>query len=508
MSRTIIIAGGGPAGLMLACELRLAGVEAIVLEPRTERPEMSPGMAVHGRTLELFRQRGLYDRIDPEDIWAWPRTPFALLWLDMTGAAETDYTYAFPQWRTERLLLERALELGADLRTGHELVSFAEHATGVTVVAQGPGGALQLHGDYLVGCDGAGSRVRELAGITFPASSDTYHGVFGDMEVSDDLDDAFSVGVHESGVFGALPLNAEILRLMTLEFGVEPPPGDVPVTEEELLDSIERTSGRRPKVGKMRWLSRFGGPTRLAGSYRAGRVFLVGDAAHSLFISGSQGLNTSLHDATNLGWKLAAAVNGWAPPGLLDSYEAERHPVGKRMVWHASASVAMLHPLERVGPLRELVTRLLGFEDANRHMLRIPTDVRYPMGDGRPGGPDAGAAHPLLGGVVPDVPLVTGGGIDSVAQTLRTGRGVLLDVSGGAADLEQAEGWANRVDVVTAARSDELGAAVVLIRPDGYVAHADATGDDREGLHAALTTWFGAPTPMLAASVTPGTAAG
>jgi 3-(3-hydroxy-phenyl)propionate hydroxylase len=497
MSDTVIIAGGGPAGLMLACELRLAGAPATVLEPRTERPEMSAGMAIHGRTLETFRRRGLAGRIRDEDISQWPLTPFALLWLDMSAAPDIDHTYAFPQWRTERLLAGRAAELGADIRAGHELVGLRQDETGVTVDARSGAGSYQLRGAYLVGCDGRESRVRELAGIEFPARGDTYHGMFGDLVISPDIDDQFSAVIQDGGVFGAMPLDARILRLMTLEFGVEPPAAGTPVTEDELMDAIERISGHRPAVRGLRAMSRFGGPTRLAASYRAGRVFLAGDAAHSLFISGTQGLHTSIHDAVNLGWKLAAAVTGWAPDGLLDSYQAERLPVGERMAWHAHASLAMLHPLGRVSQLRELVSRLLTFEDANRHLLRMTTEVAYSWPDtvtaaGVP-------AHPLLGRMVPEVAVGAADGTDPVDRALRAGRGVLLDLSGGAADISGAAAWAGRVDIAAVAPAPGLDAASLLIRPDGYVAYA-GTDPDSAGLSTALATWFGEPALATAGS--------
>jgi 2-polyprenyl-6-methoxyphenol hydroxylase-like FAD-dependent oxidoreductase len=487
MTGTVLIAGGGPTGLMLAAELRLGGVDAIVVEPRTERPEASAGMAIHGRTLELFGHRGFRDRIEPGTIFPWPRTPFSLLWLNMTDAAERDHTYAFPQWRTERLLLEQATAAGADLRTGHELVGLSQDAAGVLAEIAGPAGTYLQRADYLVGADGADSRVRALAGIAFNVVGEGYYGLYGDMEMVPGQ--VFDAGVHPGGVFGAMPLNAEVIRLMTLEFGAGPPAADQSVTTAELAAAIGRVAGTAPELGPMRTLARFGAPTRLAEEYRAGRVFLAGDAAHSMFISGTQALNTGIHDAMNLGWKLAATLNGWAPDGLLDTYHAERFGAGERMTWHAHASMALLHPLDRVGQLRNLVGRMLEFEDVNRHFLRITTQVRYPMGAADPG---AAGVHPLLGQSIPAVPLVTEGGVDSVSAALTTGRPVLLNLTGHPAD-SLVEGWQDRVDVVTAKPSPELAAATLLVRPDGYVCYADAVGVDRGALAAALRRWFGDP---------------
>jgi 2-polyprenyl-6-methoxyphenol hydroxylase-like FAD-dependent oxidoreductase len=481
---TVVIAGGGPTGLMLACELRLANVPVLILERRTHRAEVSQGMAIHGRTLEVLRWRGLADRIGAQDIFAWPRTPFALLWLDMATAREEDYTYAFPQWRLERLLAERAVELGADIRPGHEVTGVRQDDAGVDVIARDDEGEHRFRGRYLVGCDGVESRVRELAGIGFPAMSVGYAGLLGDMELTEDADRVFDAGVHPGGMFGAIPLAADIVRLMTIEFDVARPADDVPVTEDELAATIRTLTGQTPRLGKFRWLSRFGGPTSLADGYRAGRVFLAGDAAHSLFISGTQGINTGVQDAINLGWKLAADINGWAPPDLLDTYHAERRPVGERVGGHAVASMALLHPIERVSQLRDVVARLLEFEDVNRYLLEITATDRYPVEAQESAGTPT---HPLAGGTLAGVPEAAA---DGVARALRAGRGVLL-VPDTAPD--DAAGWADRVDVVTAPPVPDAGAVTILVRPDGHVAHADVDGTDHAGLRAALSRWFGEP---------------
>jgi 2-polyprenyl-6-methoxyphenol hydroxylase-like FAD-dependent oxidoreductase len=492
MEDRVVIVGGGPAGLMLACELGLMGVDTVVLERIPEPDENSQGMAVHGRSLEVFRQRGLADRIRKEDMFPWPRTPFAFFWLDLDGVGEQDYTYAFPQWRTERLLEDRARELGVDIRRGHEMVGFRQDATGVTVEVVSAAGEDRLRCGFLVGCDGAESGVRELAGIEFEASGLTYYGVLGDVTLSGGgPHEEFKTGLFQEGMFGALPLQPGMLRLMTIEFGTEGPGRDTPVTADELRASIGRVTGTEPEVEGVRWLSRFGGATRHARRYREGRVLLAGDAAHVLYISGTQGLNAGIQDAVNLGWKLAAEIQGWAPDGLLDTYHGERHPVGKRICMHARAQMALMHPLDQVTPLRELVGELLEIDAVNRFLLELPTATHYPMPV-----PDAsadGEPHPLLGRPIPDVPLVTDGGPDGAAAALRTGRGVLLDMSGSAADLDEIGAWAGRVGVVTAKPTRELDAAVVLVRPDGRVAYADRTGVDGKGLRSALTTWFGEP---------------
>jgi 2-polyprenyl-6-methoxyphenol hydroxylase-like FAD-dependent oxidoreductase len=483
MSSTVIISGGGPAGLMLACELALAGTRAVVLDQRTEQPDVSAGMAIHGRTLAVLRQRGLADRIGPGDMFPWPLTPFALLWLDMTGAADQDYTHAFPQWRLERLLAERAIELGVDIRRGHSLTGLDQSESGVTAEVTVSGDAYRMPGAYLVGCDGAESRVRELAGIGFSQIAGGYDGMLGDMERGDGADEAFDAGLHSGGMFGAIPLSSEVMRLMTIEFGRQGPAGDTPVTAAELRQRIHRVTGAEPRLGRFRWLCRFGAPTRLAQRYRAGRVFLAGDAAHSLFISGTQGVNASIHDALNLGWKLAAVLNHQAPPELLDTYHEERWPAGQRACWHAGASIALLHPPAVVTPLRELIGELIAFKDVNRHLLEVTTRVRYPPANGP-------SAHPLEGTFLSDAPVLETHPA-GLATASRAGRGVLLDLSDGAADLSAITGWAERVDVVPAKPAPDTSAAALLIRPDGVIAHAARTASDLSGLRAALTSWFG-----------------
>ncbi|MGW6690261.1 FAD-dependent monooxygenase [Streptomyces sp. NPDC054961] len=488
MSQPVLIAGGGPTGLLLAAELALAGVESVVLEKRTERIEASAGMALHGRSLEILEQRGIRDRIDPGSIFPWPRTPFAFIWLDIDAVDPREHTFAHPQWRTEQLLEEHARELGVDIRVGHEVVGFTQDADGVRVRVRTAQGEQELTGSYLVGADGPLSTVRELAGIGFSGDGKTYRGVLGDVELASDSHEAFSGGLTDEGVFGALPLRPGVLRLMTIEFGVEPPGDDIPVTEEELREAVERVTGKAPDIRRTDFLARFGGRTRLADRYRDGRVLLAGDAAHVLFISGTQGLNTGVHDAVNLGWKLAAEINGWAPAGLLDSYEGERRPVGEQVARHARAQMALMHPLHRAAPLRTMFEEITGITAVNEYLLGLPTATGYQMP--HPDG-DERAPHPLLGRPVPNAAL-TGACHASLAEPLRTGRGVLLDLSGGSADLSAAVGWSARVDVVTADAAEGLDVPALLIRPDGHVAWVAAPEGEPEGLRRALALWFGA----------------
>ncbi|WP_433261709.1 FAD-dependent monooxygenase [Actinosynnema sp. CS-041913] len=477
MTATVVVAGGGPVGLMLAAELRLADVPVLVVEPKARIEEHSAGMAVHGRTLQLLERRGLADELRAQGMFAWPRTPFGLLWLDISDAGPEELTYGIPQWRTETVLERRAVELGAEVRRGHRVVAFRQDADGVTVTVRATDGAEQeVRASYLVGCDGADSEVRALAGIgqaDHPTSA--YRGVFGDVELVEG--EQFDAGLHDDGVFGAIPVAPGVLRFMTIEWGSRPEPADGSVTEDDLVAAVERVTGTAPKLRGTGFVARFGRQSTVADRFRDGRVFLAGDAAHVSFVSGTQGLNAGLQDAANLGWKLAAAVTDRAPEGLLDTYEAERRPVALRACDHARAQMALMHPLSKVGPLRDLLDRMLRIGEAGRLLLRMPTLARYP----EPGPGD----HPLIGEPVPNYPLLTEQGETTVARAMASGRALLVS----SADRSPAAELPDGVGAVRAKPLQEVDADFLLVRPDGHVAYA---GNDSDALATALRTWFGA----------------
>jgi 2-polyprenyl-6-methoxyphenol hydroxylase-like FAD-dependent oxidoreductase len=480
MTNLVAVAGGGPAGMLLAAELRLAGVPVVVLERRPEPAEGSGGMLLHSRSLTALRLRGVADRFLAGDPPVWPRTHFAFLWLNLTELASTDYDLVIPQWRTERLLEQRATELGADIRRGHRVVAVDQDVSGVTVGVRSDTDEYPLRCAYLVGCDGPHSTVAELAGFEFDERARSYYGVIADVPVPGSGAGHFQAGVFPNGQFGVLPVNPADpgeLRLMTVEFDREPPGADVAVTVAELAESIRRITGTDQHVPTPRWLTRYGSPTRLAAGYRSGRVLLAGDAAHPHPPSAGNGLNTALHDALNLGWKLAGAAHGWAPPGLLDTYHDERHPVGHRACLRALAQIPLQHPPAQAAPLRELFTELIRFEEVNRYLVRLVTEVRYPIGEPA-GQPD----HPLLGAMLPESVLDT-----PAAEPLVAGRGVVLDQSG--CDLPDLTPWRDRVELVRA-RVPGLEAPTILVRPDGHVAWVSADGDS-SGLVVAVKTWFG-----------------
>ncbi|MBL7497616.1 FAD-dependent monooxygenase [Frankia sp. CNm7] len=520
MTQTVVIAGGGPVGLLLAIELRLAGVPTVVLERRSEQGSESFSRLLHGRSVDLLAQRGLLDELG--ELPRWPFVHFAHFPLDLTLADPWEYWLIVPQTRVERVLADRAVALGADLRTGTEVVGVTQDADGVTVTTRpyspgptaadgdagdgGRGGETEIRGAYLVGADGQNSAVRDLAGFEAPAVGPSWYGTVAHVEGY--------VGppggtTTPGGMFGAIP-DVDFHHLMTTEFDRPTPGHDEPVTFDEVRASVRRATGADVTEGRPRWLARYGNVARIPSTYRDGRVFLAGDAAHVHFHAVGHGLNTGLNDAVNLGWKLAAELSGWAPPGLLDSYDRERRPVGERAVQVMLAQLTLLHPYDTVRPLRALFGELTDIPEVVRRLVRPITDVRYPLeafGE---------AADPaLLGGRVDDPA--------AVAAPLLAGRGALLDRSGGEADLSAAAEWNARVDLVTVpAAAAEAGAdgeegsvgtggtgaggeaptwvgRAVLVRPDGHVAWVDTAGPgeptDVKGLSAALAAWFGEPSP-------------
>ncbi|MGK8506877.1 rifampin monooxygenase [Nocardia asiatica] len=471
----VIIAGGGPTGLMLAGELRLHDVPTLVLEKESKPTEQSRGQGLHTRSVEMMDQRGLLDRFlavsekfQVGGLFGGVVKP----WPEQLDTAHP-YGLATPQPVTERLLNERALELGAEIRRGCELVGLSQDDDGVTVeLADGT----RLRSRYLVGCDGGRSTVRKLLGVGFPGESATVETLLGVMELTEDPAKVAAVveEVHKTQKrFGAQPLADGTYRVVVPADGVAEDRASAP-TLTEFKQQLRAVAGLDFGAHSPRWLSRFGDATRQADRYRVGRVLLAGDAAHIHPPTGGQGLNLGIQDAFNLGWKLAAEVAGWAPEGLLDSYHSERHPVGARVLENTRAQITLLGTDPGATALRELFSNLMDFEEVNRYVTELitATGVRYDFGEG----------HELLGRRMRDIGLKRG----RLYGLMHGGRGLLLDQTG----LLSVAGWADRVDHVVDV-SEELAAPAVLLRPDGHVAWV---GADQQDLTNQLPKWFGAAT--------------
>ncbi|GEL16705.1 rifampin monooxygenase [Pseudonocardia asaccharolytica] len=469
----VIVAGGGPTGLMLAGELRLAGVHALVLEKEAEPTRIVRALGLHARSVEVMDQRGLLERF----LALGQQYPVGGFFAGITKPSPDrldtahPYVLGIPQTTTDRLLAERATELGAEIRRGCELVGLSQDDHGVTAeLADGT----QLRSRYLVGCDGGRSTVRRLLGVGFPGEPARAEWLLGEMEVTEDPATVAAIVAEVRKThhgFGAGPLGDGVYRVVVPAEGVAED-RTVPPTLEELRQRLRVFAGTDFGAHSPRWLSRFGDATRLAERYRTGRVLLAGDAVHVHPPLGGQGLNLGVQDAFNLGWKLAAEVAGWAPEGLLDSYHTERHPVAADVLNNTRAQSELISLEPGPQAVRRLLAELMDFEEVNRYLIEKITaiGVRYDFGEG----------HELLGRRLRDVGLKRG----RLYGLMHGGRGLLLDQTG----RLSVAGWADRVDHVVDV-SEELDVPAVLLRPDGHVAWV---GEDQQDLLSRLPRWFGA----------------
>ncbi|WP_188189399.1 FAD-dependent monooxygenase [Nonomuraea sp. SYSU D8015] len=471
----VVIIGAGPVGLMLACELALTGARPVVLDRRAEPGDLPKANGLGGQIVELLDHRGLLERLSAGSpfVGVPPGFPFGSVPLRFAGLDGIPLRMLMIQQpRLERLLGERAAELGVRVRWGHELTALTQEEAGVT--AEGAG--FRLRSRYVVGCDGGHSRVRELAGIGFPGTTDDELLRLGHFRTDT------ATGVFEDPAFAGLEPGwnrtpGGRLLLTSLQpgvhiVGVREQGGREagPVTLAEFQEAVRRVLGRDLPLGEPIWLSSTVAQARLAERYRVGRVFVAGDAAH-LFPAGGSALNVGMTDAINLGWKLSAVLAGRAPEGLLDTYESERRPAAERALMQTRAQAALERlPGEEGAALRTLLTELFAYDQPLRHLAGLlhGSDLPY----GKPG-------HPLVGRLAPDLPLTTETGERRVAELMRPARPVLLDLGGG---VTLDHDW---IDVVRA-RTDDPPADALLIRPDGHVAWAGA-----DGLLEAVEEWFG-----------------
>lgn len=494
----VLVVGGGPVGLFLAAEASRYGLAVTVVERLTEPSRQIRAGAVGPQGARLFDQRGLLDSFAEPDLAALfgsgaggaPARPvghFAGLWLLRGAPGATTPPIFAPQHEVEVVLDRHVRQQGARLLRGHELAGFVDTGDGVTAQVVGPGGRRELTAAFLVGADGGRSLVRRQSGICFDGTDPTITGRQGLVEIADP--NPLAKGWHRTQrgmvVFGPDPR-----RILTVEFDGPPADRDAPVTATEIQTSLRRVSGTDVTVTALHTGTRWTDNTRVARDYRHGRVLLAGDAAHVHPPFGGQGLTLGLQDAANLGWKLAATLQGWAAPGLLDSYHSERQPAAAAVLANTRAQVALMRPDPQTTALRDLFAELMALDDANAYVsaLMAGLDRPYPMSSSVPG----------AGVFVEDQPIHALDRPTRLYELLRAPGGVLLDTTTDGRWAATASGWSDRVRTVR----DPRAGRSVLVRPDGVLAWTD---QDQRGLDTSLHTWFGTADEPTA---TPGTVGG
>lgn len=506
----VVIAGGGPTGLMLAAELQLAGVRPLVLERQSHLSDVPKANGFSGQIVDLLRFRGLLGQIESASIGpvhTAPRLPFGGVHLDFSNLDDPPiWGLHLPQSRLERLLSDHALGLGVQIHRGHEVVSVRQEDGMALADVRGPEGRYEVSARYLVGCDGGRSTVRETAGIPFPGTTYTEVNRLGQVTLPDSVTrlkggDLEVPGLGrirtaeftrtDQGVFGLGWMTDDVLLVQTTEDeSVGVVEDRAPMTRTEFEDSIRRVLGADLPLKEVTRLSRYGFQARQAERYRDGRILVAGDAAHQFPATGI-GINVGMLDAVNLAWKLAACVNDWAPAALLDTYHHERHFAGERAMLQTQAQMALKRGKDTASEaLRELFQELLTDEQPLRRMgeLIAGCDIRYSL--------PSSNRHAMTGTFAPDLALRTDYGISSVAELTQGARPILLDLADRGDIRETARDWRHRIDIHTA-ETDHRPADALLIRPDAHIAWA-ATVDESvdtaaTGLGEALSRWFGSP---------------
>jgi 2-polyprenyl-6-methoxyphenol hydroxylase-like FAD-dependent oxidoreductase len=491
----VVIAGGGPTGMMLAAELALAKVDVAIAERRPDHVLAgSRAGGLHSRTIEVLDQRGVADRFLAEGQVA-QASMIGTTVLDMSDFP-TRHPYSLGIWQNqiEQIMAAWIAELPVHIYYGCEVTGFSQDDTGVEVaVAEGP----PLRAQYLVGCDGGGSVIRKAAGIEFPGWDPTRSNLIAEAEMTEEPELGMrrdAIGIHAIGRLEYEIRDGEVVyrdegpvRVMVTERQLGPS-GEP--TLDDLREALITVYGTDFGICNPTWISRFTDATRQAAAYRAGRVLLAGDSAHVHYPAGGQGLSLGVQDAVNLGWKLARVVSGGSPESLLDTYHRERHPVAARALKHTMAQTALQRPDERTKAVADLVSELATMDGPRRHLAGIVSglDIHYDLGEG----------HPMTGRRVPDLDLMTADGPMRMFELLHDARPVLLNL-GEPGGLDIAP-WAGTVKLIDAHCGGPwelpvLGAVTapdaLLVRPDGYVAWV---GDGSPaGLPEALTAWFGSP---------------
>jgi 2-polyprenyl-6-methoxyphenol hydroxylase-like FAD-dependent oxidoreductase len=476
-SHAVVVAGGGPTGLMLGAELTLAGVDVVVVERRaTQELDGSRAGGLHARTLEVLDQRGVVDRFLAEGqvgvIHGYVGVP-----LDISDFP-TRHPYVLALWQRdfERILAGWVAELGVPIRRGLEVTGLAQHDDHVDIELSDGG---TLRAEYLVGCDGGRSAVRKAAGIDFVGWDPTTSWMIAEAALREEPE----IGVRREGG-GIGPVDRERggnpYRIVLVEADVE---HEREPNLQDLRDALTHSYGTDFGVHDPTWISRFTDTSRQAASYRSGRVLLAGDAAHVHPPQGGQGLNVGVQDAVNLGWKLAQVVHGASPDALLDTYHDERHLVGARVLRSTMAMTALSGTDDRHQALRETMTDFLRMDEPRTHVAAQLSglDIHYDLGDG----------HPLRGRRMPDLDLRTADGPTRVYELMHDARPVLLhfddtqplDARGRVVKAEYDGPW------VLPVVGEVPPPTSVLIRPDGHVAWAGDSNDP--DLLRALTTWCG-----------------
>ncbi|MBC6974930.1 FAD-dependent monooxygenase [Bacillus sp. Xin] len=474
----VAVVGGGPVGLMTACELAIQGIKVVVLERRVDRIRNSRAMTLHPRSLELMAMRGIEtkflsrgEKLDTSH--------FAVLETRLNFKnLDTDFPYTLfiPQSITEKILEERALELGVDIKRGHTVKNLKQYETFVKLEVEQRENIYKLEVPYVVGADGARSIVRELSHIPFSGTDTTATAILGDVILKYIPDNPFFSTSNIHGIVMMVPIAPGLFRFAIVDPVYQHTPVQIAVTEEELMDSVYRITGERIQIKETIWLSRFGNATKLADTYQHLRVFLAGDAAHIHLPAGGQGLNVGLQDAFNLGWKLGLAIKQKKYENLLESYHIERHAVGKQFLKETQAQEQLMMNFSNAGiELRELFSHLLTYPEVNQDLAEKVSGlgIMYPSMHNT-------EKHPWLGKRCPNFSIYAQDQNNhTLYEVMHDGKFILL-IHPSYVDMVDKINIDSHIRVIVGqmqhSELENIGA--VCIRPDGHIAWIAHTKKD------------------------------